>query len=113
MFLRITNVKPNGEETLSDVHSVVQIVQAVVGQYKGVINKILFDDKGFVVLVGFGLPPSFDQEARRAMLAATRLKERLGSCDVACSVGISTGKVRETLESTMGGGSVSSLSVCL
>lgn len=69
----------SGLDTASDAGVVkaqvlMRILQRVVYTAEGGINKFLVDDKGLLVLVGFGLPPMVhNDDALRAVLTAQRI----------------------------------------
>ena len=92
-------VKANGardrqsreEKFLLDAQNKVLEVQAAAYTYYGTLRQVIVDDKGFVAIVVFGLPPLFHEDnAARAIKVATKLFK---SKDVDGTAGICTGTV--------------------
>ena len=62
--------------------------------YRGIIKEFSVDDKGLVLVVGFGIPPHVGiTPPTRACLCSLALTEELKSIDITASVGITTGPV--------------------
>ncbi|KNC53377.1 AAA ATPase [Thecamonas trahens ATCC 50062] len=86
------NVKLTNAASLERAHQVVRTIQTAFYRYGGVINKILLDDKGFIILAGFGLPPfAHEDDPERAVLAALESQEQLALIQVVSAIGITTG----------------------
>jgi class 3 adenylate cyclase len=80
--------------SVDSLQEVVRQVQIVLERYEGVLARIAVDERGLVVLAGFGLPPfSHDDDAPRAVQAALELREALRRAGVPSSLGIATGRV--------------------
>jgi len=91
MFVRL-HVGPR--ETLEALQSVVRRVQRALERYEGVLARIGVDERGLVVLAGFGLPPfSHDDDPQRAAQAALELRAALQTIGVRTSFGVATGRV--------------------
>lgn len=81
-----------GAASVGCTHSGVRAFQEVVERYGGTI-KVDVDAKGILLLAIFGLPPrAHEDDAERAILAATRLDERLETVRASCGIGIATGR---------------------
>jgi class 3 adenylate cyclase len=53
----------------------------------------MIDDKGSVLIAGFGLPPfSHEDDANRAVETALEIHARLSELNTACSIGVTTGR---------------------
>ena len=77
MFISCQSVLPlYGIYTLQNY---LMIVQAVAKQLRGVINKVLIDEKGTTIILVFGLPPHgvHPDDPSRACQAAIAIKHRL------------------------------------
>ena len=92
VFMCIKNVKLTDADSLPRAHNVVQTIQTAFYKYGGVINKILLDDKGFILLAGFGLPPfAHEDDPERAVLASLSSQAALAAIGVVSAIGITTG----------------------
>lgn len=67
-------------------------IQTILKNYQGVISQIIQDEKGIVLLAGFGIPPYFTKyDAARAVAAAMEINSQLKSNGIRHSIGIATG----------------------
>lgn len=67
-------------------------VQQVLERYDGHLYQCLRDDKGFIVIVAFGVPPrAHEQDSKRALLAALDIRAALAG--QAVSIGMTCGRV--------------------
>jgi len=72
----------------------IRETQNAVYRWEGNVNKVAVDDKGASMLAALGLPPlSHEDDPVRAVRAALDLHRRLTERSIACSVGVTTGKV--------------------
>lgn len=77
---------------VDQTHAAVRAFQQVIVHYGGTI-KVDVDAKGILLLAIFGLPPrAHEDDAERAILAATRLAESLESVGASSGIGITTGR---------------------
>ncbi len=84
-FIRLDHFETN--IALGAIHQAVRTAQATVNEYGGSVARVLYDDKGLVVVVRWtGLQASRDI-AVSAVLAAMELRERIAGI----SIGIATG----------------------
>lgn len=91
MFVRL---RVDSGVSLDALQSVVQRVQRTLERFEGVLARIGVDERGLVVLAGFGLPPfSHDDDPLRAAQAALELRAALGEIGVRASFGVATGRV--------------------
>ena len=82
------------EAPLDRAQEMVATVQSVLARYEGSVARVGVDEKGPVVLAGFGLPPLVhEDDGVRAVGAALEVQERLVAGGVRGSVGITTGRV--------------------
>ncbi|KNC51973.1 adenylate/guanylate cyclase [Thecamonas trahens ATCC 50062] len=94
MFIHVRGIDMSVGSCLPEVHATVLAVQEAVYKYEGSINKILLDDKGFLILAGFGLPPlSHEDDALRAVLSGLRVQAKIKLQGIECDIGITTGTV--------------------
>eukprot|EP01102_Stenamoeba_stenopodia_P009737 TRINITY_DN2884_c0_g1_i3.p1 TRINITY_DN2884_c0_g1~~TRINITY_DN2884_c0_g1_i3.p1 ORF type:complete len:1058 (-),score=225.70 TRINITY_DN2884_c0_g1_i3:735-3908(-) len=70
------------------------IMQQVVFSLEGVVRQFLVDDKGTVLIAGFGIPPFYhEDDCLRGTQAALRIHSALEKVGIQCSIGVTTGKV--------------------
>ena len=85
----LANAQPS---ELRRVHACVHTVQEIVERYEGTV-RVDIDDKGLLLLAGFGLPPrAHEDDAVRALLAAADLQRSLSALHAGVGVGVSTGR---------------------
>lgn len=92
VFVELTDL----EETVSLERSqaITLAIQQAIYRYEGNLNKINVDDKGVTVLVAYGLPPlSHEDDPVRSVLAALAIHAALARLNVACHIGVTTGRV--------------------
>ena len=83
-----------GDELSPDLqHSVVDI-QRIATRHEGTVHNILMDDKGFSVVLVFGLPPLAHQDdPLRAIEAALAIKRDVEASAIRTSMGIASGRL--------------------
>lgn len=90
MFINLTS--PFKESKLYELQQVILSMQSVVAKYEGTIRQFMIDDKGSVLIVGFGLAPlAHEDDAERAVLTALEIHEQLKEMRVPCSIGLTKG----------------------
>lgn len=89
------NVRDMSYDTpLDEMQRIMTVMQNCLYRYHGSINRFGVDDKGAVLLAGFGLPPfQGTDDPEKAVLAALDLHRELARIGHDCSIGITTGKV--------------------
>lgn len=94
MFLNITNFVYSYEMKPEEIQEIMEILQRGVYSYKGSINRFGIDDKGSILLTGFGLPPlNDDEDAKRAVQSGQLLLTTLEKNGFKGKIGIATGLV--------------------
>eukprot|EP00750_Incisomonas_marina_P033014 INCI9521.2.p1 GENE.INCI9521.2~~INCI9521.2.p1 ORF type:complete len:1299 (-),score=212.67 INCI9521.2:1295-5191(-) len=100
VFVKVSglSVHAPGEHVLSNMQQMMLAVQESTYLFEGSINKLLIDDKGLLVVIGFGLPPlAHEDDPLRAVAAACELRHRLSfavdSPGLITHVGITTGEI--------------------
>ncbi|CAK9041833.1 unnamed protein product, partial [Durusdinium trenchii] len=98
IFLSIRGLNPGGVGKDQDVERtqlVVQLLQQATYAFEGSVNKFLVDDKGMLLLCGFGLPPlnHYIDDPLRAVLAASRFCDTLAEEGLEGQCGVATGTV--------------------
>ena len=69
-------------------------IQATLLQFGAVIKEFTLDDKGYVVVAGFGVPPFIHpHDEQRAVSSAMRIHADLKAMGVHCTIGLSTGVI--------------------
>ncbi|CAM9354995.1 unnamed protein product, partial [Sphacelaria rigidula] len=83
------------ESALAVLQESFSLLQSIVHAHGGVIKELSVDDKGTVLVVGFGLSPHVGHlPAARATLCAMESTDRLRSLGLArCHAGVATGPV--------------------
>ncbi|HMJ10879.1 MAG TPA: adenylate/guanylate cyclase domain-containing protein [Polyangiaceae bacterium] len=93
LFVRLHGIDARAVD-LGRVQHAVDLIQALNERYLGTFDKLVFDDKGTVATVVFGLPPSsHEQGPKRAVLAALELHSKLASDGQGCDIGVASGRV--------------------
>lgn len=91
IFLNLTS--PFKDEKLSELQQTISEMQTVIEKYEGTIRQFMIDDKGSVLIVGFGLPPkSHNDDPVRALRTAIDLLNISKKLNVPASIGVTTGK---------------------
>ena len=81
------------EDFLPTLQLATEILQTEITKWDGTINKFIMDDKGCLLLCGFGLPLSPTTHiATRAVVAAMNIKRLMERAKIAVTVGITVGK---------------------
>jgi class 3 adenylate cyclase len=79
---------------LERLDEVARRCQEVIHRYGGSVHQFAIDDKGTVVLAGWGLPlHAHDDDAHRAVRAGLDLERALASLGVSVRAGIATGQI--------------------
>lgn len=77
---------------LPECQKAILMVQQNVYYFEGSLNKILIDDKGFLILAVFGLPPLYHRDdSCRAVGAAKSIMECSKQSSTKFSIGVTTG----------------------
>jgi len=90
-----TNDEDQRARDLAQLQEATELLQLDVAHYEGFIKELTVDDKGLVLVVGFGVPPyAHEDDAARGTLAALALQrtftERLS---LPCRIGVTSGYV--------------------
>eukprot|EP00163_Fabomonas_tropica_P019168 TRINITY_DN3365_c0_g1_i5.p1 TRINITY_DN3365_c0_g1~~TRINITY_DN3365_c0_g1_i5.p1 ORF type:complete len:172 (+),score=38.34 TRINITY_DN3365_c0_g1_i5:343-858(+) len=94
LFCQVRGLDPSDKPDLRQRHTLIQALQKSIYRYEGTINKFLVDDKGFLMLAVFGVPPfPHVDDPLRAVMAAKMLQMNLNDIGLQSSVGITTGRV--------------------
>jgi class 3 adenylate cyclase len=94
LFANVIGLAHGETEGFETLQRVAQVFQSVVGRYEGTIKEIGVDDKGTVLIAGFGLPPrTHEDDALRAVRVALDLHPALQDLGVVCRIGLATGRM--------------------
>ncbi|CAD2109857.1 adenylyl cyclase beta, putative [Plasmodium vinckei] len=94
IFVSVKDVDTSTMTGIYSTHSIMKLTQKAVFTMEGTINKFIFDDKGILILIMFGLPPLYhSDDSIRALLTCFRLIDGLKSLKLNGSIGVSTGKI--------------------
>jgi hypothetical protein len=67
-------------------------MQKIIFDLEGIVRQFMIDDKGSVLIAGFGLPPyAHEDDPLRAVTAAIEIHNTLSAFKVPCSIGVTTG----------------------
>lgn len=85
-------------------HKIIQIVQQVLYQNEGSLNKLLMDDKGTTLIAIYGCQPNIHQnDSSRAVSAALDMSHHLKRVKINVNIGITTSRVFAGVVGTSGG----------
>eukprot|EP00756_Hemistasia_phaeocysticola_P021993 Hpha_TRINITY_DN15805_c0_g8::TRINITY_DN15805_c0_g8_i1::g.190188::m.190188 len=96
VFIKLTGMSTNQPpEALHKVlQSAVRTVQKVLQKLDGVLNKVVMDDKGFIVLCLFGLPLHVhEDDAERSIVFGHKVSKKLQKAVGPTAIGIARAKV--------------------
>jgi class 3 adenylate cyclase len=92
LFIRLDDVECGPGESLRRLQHATAAVQDAVYRHEGSLNQLLVDDKGTVVVCGWGLALHVHaDDAARAVRAALDVRRELREAGFAASFGIATG----------------------
>jgi len=94
LFIGLLPVEDIASLDLPQIQSYTQLIQSVLFQYEGTLQKVIMDDKGLVAIAAFGLPPiSHEDDTVRGVQAAQAIQSRLRSLGLVANIGVTTGRV--------------------
>ncbi|CAD8086258.1 unnamed protein product [Paramecium primaurelia] len=103
LFINLGIDLSDADSRLQHIQKVIEVVQKCIYINEGSLNKLLMDDKGSTLIVGFGLPPLKHQDDPiRALLAAQLLVKQLSLINCKCYIGVATGIVFTGVVGTSG-----------
>ncbi len=92
IFLSLKDIGDKEDIPIESFNSYYKQVQDIVYYYDGLINKIDYSDKGYVVLISFGLPNTHQDDIQRAFVCSKRIVE-LPSMFIKSKIGLTYNKV--------------------
>ena len=94
VFVGFPGLNVSSPDALADVQYVVECAQREFGRYGGSLENLSMDDKGVSLLAAFGLPARMhEDDSIRAVRSTMSLTARLQARGIACSAGITNGRV--------------------
>lgn len=95
IFIKVVGIKHVlGADILDQVQNLVAAVQDSLSFFEGVINKLLMDEKGFLIVAEFGLPPfSHEDDPVRAVRAVLDIKTKLRKQQIISYIGVNSGNI--------------------
>ena len=94
LFLKIQGFDHRAPNALERLHAATQAIQRTVASHDGNVLQLMVDDKGLVLLTAWGLAlSSHEDDAERALMAASALSAALEGLGLSCRIGIKSGKV--------------------
>lgn len=93
VFVNLPSLDYETADILGLLQRIMAGVQQILQQYEGVLNKFLVEDKGSIILMGFGLPPyAHEDDAIRGVQAAIALLDHLQQLGLQTHIGVTTGR---------------------
>eukprot|EP00466_Bigelowiella_natans_P009463 jgi/Bigna1/79176/fgenesh1_pg.60_\ len=91
--LPLTSERASSNFTVHQAQIMMVMLQKIIRDFRGIVNKLMVDDKGVVLLAMFGLPPySPEHSALRACLASLMIQTQMESAResmlLQCAMGI-------------------------
>eukprot|EP01117_Protostelium_nocturnum_P011277 TRINITY_DN4096_c0_g2_i3.p1 TRINITY_DN4096_c0_g2~~TRINITY_DN4096_c0_g2_i3.p1 ORF type:complete len:1374 (-),score=492.46 TRINITY_DN4096_c0_g2_i3:24-4145(-) len=84
---------PFREYRLVELQEAVSSMQEIIHRLEGTLRQFMIDDKGSVLIAGWGVPPfSHEDDAVRAVQAAIEIHTTLNKIAIPTSIGVTTGK---------------------
>eukprot|EP00923_Selenidium_pygospionis_P005600 GHVN01009476.1.p1 GENE.GHVN01009476.1~~GHVN01009476.1.p1 ORF type:complete len:2152 (-),score=368.99 GHVN01009476.1:289-6744(-) len=94
VFCQVKDLDVSTVEGSKTADRLMKQTQRAAYTFEGSVNKFLVDDKGVVILLGFGLPPVFHlDDPMRALMAGLRVVDTLNQLNVVGGVGVTSGRV--------------------
>ncbi len=92
VFVNLIGADLGSGKDADRVNTVTCSIQQVVQRYDGAIHQFIEDDKGTVMLIGFGLPPrSHEDDPARAVMAALDIEAAVADNGLRSGIGVATG----------------------
>lgn len=93
MFVSLSNARYDSADALDLLHRACAAVQTAVARFGGSLNQSLVDDKGTVLLAGWGLAlHAHEDDASRAVEAALTMRAALHAIGCRASIGLASGR---------------------
>ena len=94
VFVGLPELDVTSPGALAAVQYATECAQREFGRYGGSLENLSMDDKGISMLAAFGLPAGMhEDDSVRAVRATVALASRLRAHGIACSAGITNGRV--------------------
>lgn len=92
VFVNLIGTDVGSDKDTDRLNAVTCSIQRAVQRYDGAIHQFIEDDKGTVMLIGFGLPPrSHEDDPARAVMAALDIEAAVADNGLRSGIGIATG----------------------
>ena len=92
VMTRLLDPPGAADDRIDSTHLTVQTFQETIAQFEGA-SKPVMDSKGLTLSAVFGLPPrAHEDDAERAVRAASALSDKLNALGVRCSIGVASGR---------------------
>lgn len=94
LFAQLPRIEFHREGELLRADELLRDIQRIIYRYEGSVDKIIDDDKGLVLVAGWGLPPlAHENDPVRAIEAAQEIRDRIQRDGRTTSIGVATGQV--------------------
>ena len=95
MFVGVQGIDYNHTDALDRLQTIVATIQRITYHYEGSLNKVLYDDKGTVIMLLFGAPPlSHEDDPQRALGCAFEIQQAAQAWPAeSVSIGITTDNI--------------------
>eukprot|EP01114_Cavostelium_apophysatum_P003087 TRINITY_DN1281_c0_g1_i1.p1 TRINITY_DN1281_c0_g1~~TRINITY_DN1281_c0_g1_i1.p1 ORF type:complete len:1564 (-),score=458.03 TRINITY_DN1281_c0_g1_i1:93-4784(-) len=91
IFVNLTT--PFKDSKLNELQLAIVEMQSIIYKYEGTVRQFIIDDKGSVMVIGFGIPPyAHTDDPVRAVETALGIHSALQRLQMPCSIGVTTGK---------------------
>ncbi|ORX42041.1 hypothetical protein BCR36DRAFT_416346 [Piromyces finnis] len=92
VFIRLTQIKFNSKDDLQIAQEALSAVQRILAVQEGTLRQFLYDDKGAVILLYFGIPPySHNNDALNGIESALQICSNLKRILDDFTIGVGTG----------------------
>jgi len=93
VFLRIKGLDPSDPAAGATLQALVVRVQELLDRWEGTLNKLLCDDLGTTLVIGYGFPPhAHEDDSVRAVRTAIRLADHCRTEGLPFGIGVATGR---------------------
>ena len=94
LFAQLPPIDFEDEDALERAQELLRDLQRIIYRYEGSVDKVIDDDKGLVLMAGWGLPPlAHEDDALRAIEAGCEIRDLIRSRGHFTSLGVATGQV--------------------
>ncbi len=94
VFVNLRGLELHAPDALERLHRALAALQEATDRFGGSVNQVVEDDKGTVVVLGFGVAlHAHEDDAVRATLASLEIRERLSRQGLDARIGIASDRI--------------------